>query len=45
MNGDVEFATGMCEYEGELLITFGFQDNCAFLLRIPLNKVKELIYE
>ena len=45
MNGDVEFATGMCEYNGELLITFGFQDNCAFLLRIPLNKVNELIYE
>ena len=45
MNGDVEFCTGMCEYNGELLITFGFQDNCAFLLRIPINKVKELIYE
>jgi len=45
MNGDVEFATGMCEYNGEILITFGFQDNSAFLLRIPTNRVKELIYE
>ena len=34
MNGDVEFAVGMCEYgEDDLLISFGFQDNAAFLLR------------
>ena len=35
MNGDVEFAVGMCEYTNDdLLITFGFQDNAAFVLRV-----------
>lgn len=35
MNGQIEFATGMAFYQGNVLITFGFQDNAAFLLVIP----------
>jgi len=31
----IEFACGMIIYKNDLLITFGFQDNVAFLLRVP----------
>ena len=33
MGGDVEFAVGMIQYNGDILITFGFQDNAAYLLK------------
>ena len=35
MGGEIEFCTGLAEYEGNLLITFGFQDNAAYLLKMP----------
>lgn len=35
MDGRVEFCCGLAEYEGNLLVSFGFQDNCAFILRVP----------
>jgi hypothetical protein len=35
MGGRVEFCCGLAEYEGDLLLSFGFQDNCAFILRVP----------
>jgi hypothetical protein len=35
MGGHVEFAVGLCHYEGNILISFGFQDNAAYILRIP----------
>lgn len=35
MNGQIEFVTGMAFYQGNVLISFGFQDNAAFLLVIP----------
>lgn len=44
MNGDVEFAVGMCEYgDNEVLLTFGFQDNAAFLLRMPIDVLSKFI--
>lgn len=43
MTGMIEFSCGMCFYKNDLLITFGFQDNAAYLLRIPKNKVNEII--
>ena len=35
MNGQIEFATGMALHQGKVLISFGFQDNAAFLLVVP----------
>ena len=35
MNAHVEFAVGMCIHNNDILISFGFQDNAAYLLRIP----------
>jgi hypothetical protein len=44
MNAHVEFAVGMCEYKNDYLITFGFQDNAAYLLKVPQKYVEEYIY-
>jgi hypothetical protein len=31
----IEFSCGMCEYEDDIIITFGYQDNAAYILRVP----------
>ena len=35
MGGDVEFSIGIAKHYNQFLITFGFQDNAAYLLRFP----------
>lgn len=45
MTGHVEFSCGMAEYNGDMLITFGFQDNAAFILRTPKSVIKEILNE
>lgn len=45
LTGEIEFAVGMCEYNGDYLITFGFQDNAAYLLRISKKFVDDFIFE
>jgi len=35
LKGDVEFAIGLVEYKDNFLLTFGFQDNAAYILKIP----------
>lgn len=44
LEGEVEFAVGMCEYKNNYLITFGFQDNAAYLLSVPKNFVEHYIF-
>lgn len=45
MDAHVEFAIGMCRYgENDLLITFGFQDNAAYVLRTPLHTLLNLLH-
>jgi hypothetical protein len=45
LNAEVEFAVGMCEYKNDYLITFGFQDNAAYLLKVSQDFVKKFIFE
>jgi len=45
LDGRIEFAVGAAVYEGDLLISWGFQDNAAFVLRTPHLLVEELIIE
>jgi hypothetical protein len=45
LNADVEFAVGMCEYKNDYLITFGFQDNAAYLLKVSQDFVKKFIFD
>lgn len=44
MNASIEFAVGMCEYGDDYLMTFGYQDNGAYLLRANQKLVKDFIY-
>jgi FkbM family methyltransferase len=43
LNGEIEFAVGMCEYNNDYLITFGFQDNAAYLLKVSQELVLDFI--
>jgi hypothetical protein len=45
LSGEIEFAVGMCEYGNDYLITFGFQDNGAYLLRISQDFVRQFIFD
>lgn len=43
LTGYVEFACGLALYKGDLLITFGFQDNAAYLLKTPIAFLENLL--
>jgi hypothetical protein len=45
LNGNIEFCAGAAVFEGDLLISFGFQDNAAFILRTPKAVVEDMIIE
>jgi len=45
MEGEIEFAVGMCEYGENYLITFGFQDNAAYILKVSKDFVTNYIKE
>ena len=44
MDADVEFCIGMAEYGGDYLLTFGFQDNAAYVLKVSKKTVENFIY-
>lgn len=44
MEASIEFAVGMCEYGEDYLMTFGYQDNAAYLLRVNQKVVKDFIF-
>ncbi len=44
MNADVEFCIGLAEYKDSYLITFGFQDNAAYILKSPKSFIRDFIY-
>lgn len=43
MDAQVEFACGMTEYNNQILITFGFQDNASYLLVANKSTINQLI--
>ena len=43
MDGWIEFCTGMDVLGNSILITFGFQDNTAYLLKAPLKTIIDFI--
>ena len=43
MGAKIEFACGMAEYKNNLLITFGFQDNAAFIIEVPRKFIYDFI--
>lgn len=45
LDAHVEFATGMCFLDNDtILISFGFQDNAAFMLKVPYLVIEKFIY-
>jgi len=45
MDVHIEFCAGMTVHNKDLLITFGIQDNAAYLLRAPLKFIEDFINE
>jgi hypothetical protein len=45
LDGQIEFAAGAAVYNEKLLVTFGFQDNAAFILEVPGQVVDDMIAE
>ena len=45
MDAMVEFNCGLVEYGDDLLITFGYQDNAAYLLKMPKIVLEKIEYE
>lgn len=43
MGAKIEFCCGMAEFNDSLLITFGFQDNAAYLLQMPKTFLGRLL--
>lgn len=43
MSGHVEFSVGMCKRNTDFLITFGFQDNAAYVMQIPQKTLMDLL--
>ena len=43
MGAKIEFCCGMAEYNGNILITFGYQDNAAFVMQAPKNFIIDFI--
>jgi hypothetical protein len=43
LENQIEFACGMSKYENDYLITFGVQDNAAYILRVPGFLMEEMI--
>lgn len=43
LTGHIEFACGLSLYKGDLLISFGFQDNAAYLLKTPISFLENLL--
>jgi hypothetical protein len=45
LDARIEFCAGAAVHHGDLLISFGFQDNTAFILRTPKELINEMIKE
>jgi hypothetical protein len=41
MTGAIEFSCGMAYVDGAIVITFGFQDSTAYIMRMPLSAFEE----
>ena len=45
LSGHVEFCVGIAEYNNDILMTFGFQDNAAYLLRCNKSTIENFLNE
>lgn len=45
MGADIEFCAGMAIKDGSMLITFGFQDNAAYIVKSPMSVIEEYLHD
>ena len=45
MNAKIEFACGLAKYKNDYLITFGYQDNAAYILKVSEKFIEDFINE
>ena len=45
LDARIEFCVGAATLDGDLLVSFGFQDNAAFVLRVPKLVAEDLVLE
>ena len=45
MDAMIEFNCGLADSGDDLLITFGYQDNAAYILKMPKNLLDKIEYE
>jgi hypothetical protein len=43
MKADIEFCCGACFIGDDLLISFGFQDNAAFIVKLPKTLLNQIL--
>lgn len=43
MGADIEFCAGMAQKDDKMLITFGFQDNAAYIIEAPTTLIEEYL--
>ena len=43
MNADIEFCCGATFVDDDLLLSFGYQDNCAYILKMPKTMLDEFL--
>jgi hypothetical protein len=43
MGAKIEFACGLAIHNSDILISFGFQDNAAYIVRCPIKSVKDFM--
>ena len=43
LDAKIEFAAGLAEQGNDFIITFGFQDNAAYVIRCPKKIVKDML--
>lgn len=41
MGANIEFSCGLAEYKGNILMSFGFQDNAAYVVKCPKQVIKD----
>ena len=43
LDAKIEFAAGLAEKDNDIIITFGFQDNAAYVIRLPKTIVEDML--
>ena len=44
MDGEIEFCCGLTFHNGDMLISFAFQDNAAYILKVPQSQINTVIW-